>query len=95
MTSVDADRNLLFGVLALQGELIDSAQFAEICTAWSARRDRSIADLLGDRGWISAEDRSLVEQLLDLNSKSMRETSIRAWLPSRREMRRRWPPLTG
>ncbi len=65
MASVDADRNLLFGVLALQGELIDSAQFAEICTAWSARKDRSIADLLGDRGWISAEDRSLVEQLLD------------------------------
>jgi hypothetical protein len=38
MTPTDADRNLLFGVLALQGDLIDSGQFAEACTVWAARK---------------------------------------------------------
>ena len=65
MTTPDADRNLLFGVLALQGELIDSGQFAEICTAWSARKDQPLADHLVNRGWILAEDRKLIEQLLE------------------------------
>ena len=32
--SPDTDRNLLFGVLALQADLIDAAQFAEACSAW-------------------------------------------------------------
>jgi eukaryotic-like serine/threonine-protein kinase len=40
MASIDTDRNLLFGVLALQGEMIDAGQLAEACTAWSARKDR-------------------------------------------------------
>src|SRR4051812_44049660 len=62
---MDADRNLLFGVLALQGDLIDAGQFAEACTAWSARKDRPIDDLLVERGWLSSEDRALVAQLLE------------------------------
>ena len=43
---MDADRNLLFGVLALQADLIDSAQFAEACTSWSSRKDTPLAGLL-------------------------------------------------
>ena len=31
----DTDRNLLFGVLALQAALIDNDQFAEVCAAWT------------------------------------------------------------
>jgi len=65
MASIDTDRNLLFGVLALQGELIDAGQLAEACAAWSARRDRLLADVLVERGWISHDDRRLVEQLLE------------------------------
>jgi serine/threonine-protein kinase len=62
---MDTDRNLLFGVLALQGEMIDSAQFAEACTAWSARKDRPLADLLVERGWLRRDERRLVDQLLE------------------------------
>jgi eukaryotic-like serine/threonine-protein kinase len=62
--SFDADRNLLFGVLALQVDLIDAVQFAEVCTAWTARKQASLADLLVERGWITAEDRADVERLL-------------------------------
>jgi hypothetical protein len=34
----DADRNLLFGVLCLQADLITEAQFAEACSLWCRRR---------------------------------------------------------
>ena len=62
---METDRNLLFGVLALQADLIDTRQFIEACTLWTARKDASLADLLMERGWIVAEDRSHVEYLLE------------------------------
>jgi hypothetical protein len=43
---MDTDRNLLFGVLALQADLIDNTRFAEACAAWAARKDLALADLL-------------------------------------------------
>src|SRR4051794_15372280 len=61
---MDTDRNLLFGVLALQADLIDATQFVEACTLWSTRKNTSLADLLLERGWILPEDRSHVEYLL-------------------------------
>jgi tetratricopeptide (TPR) repeat protein len=64
-TGPAADRNLLFGVLALQADLLDAARFAEACTAWSARKDTPLADLLLDRGWLTAEERAHVEFLLN------------------------------
>src|SRR5437762_2725552 len=41
----DADRNLLFGVLALQAGLLDPARFADACSGWAARKDLALADL--------------------------------------------------
>jgi serine/threonine-protein kinase len=61
---VDADRNLLFGVLALQADLLTPAQFAEACSAWAGRKDTPLAELLVERGWLSPSDRSDVEKLL-------------------------------
>ncbi len=61
----DPDRNLLFGVLALQVDLIDAAQFAEACTAWTARKHVPLAEQLVERGWLTPEDRADVERLLD------------------------------
>ncbi len=60
-----ADRNLLFGVLALQADLLDAPRFAEACTAWSARKDTPLASLLVERGWLTPEDRESVEKLLE------------------------------
>ena len=62
--SHSSDRNLLFGVLALQADLIDSARFAEACSAWASRKDVPLADVLVQRGWLSAEERGHVEFLL-------------------------------
>src|SRR5262245_62589767 len=61
---MSADENLLFGVLALQADLLDAERFAEACSAWAARKDTPLADLLVQRGWLSAEDKGHVEQLL-------------------------------
>src|SRR5262249_61281403 len=58
------DRNLLFGVLALQADLLDAARFAEACAAWAARKDTPLADLLVERGWLTPRDREDVERLL-------------------------------
>ena len=62
---MDTDRNLLFGVLALQADLISEGQFAEACSAWAARKDAPLADLLVGRGWLTPADRADVEKLLD------------------------------
>jgi serine/threonine-protein kinase len=60
------DHNLLFGVLALQADLLDAARFAEACAAWAGRKDTSLADLLVERGWITSQDKAVVEHLLRL-----------------------------
>jgi serine/threonine-protein kinase len=62
---MDTDRNLLFGVLALQADLLDAAQFAEACTAWTARKGTPLADLLVERGWLTAQDRDDIQRLLE------------------------------
>jgi tetratricopeptide (TPR) repeat protein/tRNA A-37 threonylcarbamoyl transferase component Bud32 len=62
---MDTDRNLLFGVLALQADFLDAERFAEACSAWAARKEVPLADLLVQRGWLTAEDRGHVEYLLE------------------------------
>jgi serine/threonine-protein kinase len=62
---MDTDRNLLFGVLALQADLIDRNQLVEACTAWAARKDVPLAELLIERGWITRADQTDVERLLN------------------------------
>lgn len=62
---MDTDRNLLFGVLALQADLIDSTQFIEACLLWTSRKQERLADLLLERGWIQPGDRTHIEYLLE------------------------------
>lgn len=61
---MNTDRNLLFGVLALQADLIDADQLAEACSAWAAKKAVPLADLLCDRGSITADERTHVEFLV-------------------------------
>jgi eukaryotic-like serine/threonine-protein kinase len=65
MTQPATDRNLLFGVLALQSDLIDRTQFAEACAAWASRKDSALSDVLVERGWLTAADKCDVERLLE------------------------------
>jgi PAS domain S-box-containing protein len=62
---MDTDRNLLFGVLALQADLIDASRFVEACTLWTTRKSTPLADLLVEKGWITAADRADIHRFLD------------------------------
>jgi len=62
---MDADRNLLFGVLALQADVIDADQFIKICTLWTTHKQAALGDLLIELGWITAIDKADVERLIE------------------------------
>ena len=53
MAAIAADRNLLFGLLALQNGLIDQVQLVAAFQAWTLDKARLLADLLVDRGDLS------------------------------------------
>jgi len=59
------DRNLLFGVLALQLDLIRAEQFIEACTIWSAQKNVPLGDVLVERSWILPRDKDLLDSLLE------------------------------
>jgi serine/threonine protein kinase len=61
----DADRNLLFGVLALQLDLLDAQQFADGCAGWAVSHSAGLGDWLVARSWLTPSDRAEVERLLE------------------------------
>jgi serine/threonine protein kinase/tetratricopeptide (TPR) repeat protein len=64
MAALAADRNLLFGLLALQNGLINQVQLVAAFQAWTLDRARALADHLVSRGDLDAFDRSAVEALV-------------------------------
>lgn len=62
---METDRNLLFGVLALEAGLIDSRQFVEACTLWTTGRNERLCDVLTERGWLLPADVGHLEYLLE------------------------------
>lgn len=65
------DRNLLFGLIAMQSDLIEMRQFVDACTLWGAQKDCSLADVLVEQGWLIAEDREHVEYPLNRHMKKV------------------------
>ena len=63
---METDRNLRFGVLALQAQLLSKEQFVEACTAWAQKPTASLADVLVERRWITTAARRGLEQRLGL-----------------------------
>ncbi len=64
MANTETDKNLLFGVIAMQSDLIDIQHFVDACTLWSSRKDSTLAVILIQNGWLQEEDRSHVDYLL-------------------------------
>ncbi len=58
------DRNLLFGLIAMQSDLIEMRQFVDACTLWGSRKENSLADVLVEQGWLLSDDREHVEYIL-------------------------------
>src|SRR5262245_49132803 len=59
-----ADRNLLFGLLALQNGLIDQGRLVAAFQAWTLDKSRLLADHLIARGDLDADDRAAVDALV-------------------------------
>jgi eukaryotic-like serine/threonine-protein kinase len=64
MAALAADRNLLFGLLALQNGLINQVQLVAAFQAWTLDKACPLADHLVDRGDLDADDRSAVDALV-------------------------------
>ena len=64
-----ADRDLLFGLLALQNGLIDQGQLVAAFQAWTRDKARPLADHLVARGDLDADERAAVEALVALHLK--------------------------
>jgi serine/threonine-protein kinase len=81
MSAAAADRNLLFGLLALQNGLIDQDQLVNAFRAWTRDKARGLADLLADRGDLDRDQRAAVEALVSVHIKKHggdRERSLAA-----------------
>jgi hypothetical protein len=64
MAALAPDRNLLFGLLALQNGLINQGQLVAAFQAWTLEKARALADHLVGRGDLDADDPSAVEALV-------------------------------
>ena len=62
--NADADRDLLFGLLALQIGLVDQAGLLVAFHAWTRDRSRGLADHLVALGQLDADDRAAVAALV-------------------------------
>jgi serine/threonine-protein kinase len=69
-TSPAADRNLLFGVLALQMDFVGRNALLRAMHAWVLEKSRPLGDLLREQGALSAEHHALVEALVQAHLKA-------------------------
>ncbi len=64
MAPNDADRNLLFGTLALQMDFISREALIAATAAWLRDKSRPLDRILLDQGALSAESHALLEPLV-------------------------------
>jgi serine/threonine-protein kinase len=69
MAAITTDRNLLFGLLALQNGLIDQVQLVAAFQAWTRNKARSLAEHLAGRGDLDLDQRVGVEAMVALHLK--------------------------
>jgi serine/threonine-protein kinase len=67
MDNSRADRNLLFGLLALQNGVIDQVQLVAGFQSWTLDKERLLADHLVDRGVLDAGQRGVIEAMVELH----------------------------
>jgi serine/threonine-protein kinase len=69
MAAIAAERDLLFGLLALQNGLINQVQLVAAFQAWTLDKARTLADHLAARGDLDADQRAAVEVMAALHLK--------------------------
>jgi hypothetical protein len=71
MAPIDSDRNLLFGLLALQNGLIDQGALFAAFAAWTRDKGRSLAQHLFDLGHLDGPRRAAVEAIAGLHVQTL------------------------
>src|ERR1700722_3269893 len=61
--SSPADRNLLFGILAVQMDFVSRDALIVAMNAWVLAKHRPLGELLQEQGALSPEHRQLLEQM--------------------------------
>jgi WD40 repeat protein/tRNA A-37 threonylcarbamoyl transferase component Bud32 len=61
----DADRNLLFAVLALRTELVRREDMLSAMSAWAADRDKPLGQILVEKGMLRPDRRGWIEAMVD------------------------------
>src|SRR5262249_17822895 len=59
------DRNLLFGLLALQMDFVGRDALIAALQQWAVEKDKPIGQILCDLGMLSKEQRTLLDALLE------------------------------
>src|SRR5262249_40003032 len=67
MAAISAERDLLFGLLALQNGLINQGQLVAAFQAWTLDKVRALADHLISLGHLNDAQRAFVEAMADLH----------------------------
>ena len=62
--SASADRNLLYGILALQMDFVRKDDLIAAMHAWVLAKDRALGDLLTERGALKPEHKTLLDALV-------------------------------
>jgi serine/threonine-protein kinase len=65
MAAADIDQNLLFGMIALQDDLINQQEFIDACALWTLRVEHPLADVLVERRLITETDRLEIERKIE------------------------------
>src|SRR5262245_40932330 len=64
MSQHAADRNLLFGIIALQMDFISRDALIAAMGAWLLEKEKSLGEILTERGALAEDDRRLLEPLV-------------------------------
>ncbi|MFO0954091.1 MAG: tetratricopeptide repeat protein [Isosphaeraceae bacterium] len=64
MARADSDRNLLFGILALQMDFVTRDALVAGMNAWVLAKDRPLGQILQDQGALDPRDRALLEPMV-------------------------------
>ena len=62
---VAADRNLLFGILALQMDFVERDALIAAMNAWVLRKDQPLGEILVQQGALAEDERRVLESLVD------------------------------
>jgi serine/threonine-protein kinase len=63
--TMSADRNLLYGILAVQMDFVTRDQLVEAMHAWMLHREQTLAQVLFDLGMLAGPDRAALDLLVE------------------------------